>query len=46
MIWWRAAEEAAEAWGDAVPAAMREQSARKVAHRLHVGGLIEAPEAA
>ena len=37
------AEEAAEAWGDAVPAATRELSARKVAHRLHVAGLIETP---
>jgi ribonucleoside-diphosphate reductase beta chain len=34
------AGEAAAAWGDAVPAAIREQSARKVAHRLHVAGLI------
>ena len=33
------AHEAAEVWGDAVPAATREQSARKVAHRLHVVGL-------
>ena len=33
------AEEAAEAWGDAVPAATRELSARKCAHRLHVAGL-------
>ena len=40
------AEEAAAAWGDAVPAAMREHSARKVAHRLHVAGLIETPAAA
>jgi ribonucleoside-diphosphate reductase beta chain len=40
------AVEAAEAWGDAVPAATREQSARKVAHRLHAAGLIEAREAA
>jgi ribonucleoside-diphosphate reductase beta chain len=35
------AEEAAAVWGDAVPAATREQSAHKVAHRLHVAGLIE-----
>jgi ribonucleoside-diphosphate reductase beta chain len=40
------AEEAAAAWGDAVPAATREQSAHKVAHRLHVAGLIEARAAA
>jgi ribonucleoside-diphosphate reductase beta chain len=39
------AEEAAAAWGDAVPAATRNQSAHKVAHRLHVAGLI-APRAA
>jgi ribonucleoside-diphosphate reductase beta chain len=35
------AGEAAAAWGDAVPAATREHSARKVAHRLHAAGLIE-----
>jgi ribonucleoside-diphosphate reductase beta chain len=40
------AEEAAAAWGDAVPAAMREASAHKVAHRLHVAGLIETRAAA
>ena len=40
------AVEVAGAWGDAVPAAMREQSAHKVAHRLHVAGLIEEREAA
>jgi ribonucleoside-diphosphate reductase beta chain len=40
------AEAAAAAWGDAVPAAMRESSARKCAHRLHVAGLIETPAAA
>ena len=40
------AEEAAEAWGDAVPAAMRRECAQKVAHRLHVAGLIETPAAA
>jgi ribonucleoside-diphosphate reductase beta chain len=39
------AEDAAEAWGDAVPRAMRETSARKCAHRLHVAGLT-APRAA
>jgi ribonucleoside-diphosphate reductase beta chain len=33
------AEEAAAAWGDAVPAATREHSAHKVAHRLHVAGI-------
>jgi ribonucleoside-diphosphate reductase beta chain len=40
------AEEAAAAWGDAVPAATRERSARKVAHRLHVAGLIKSRAAA
>ena len=40
------AGEAAAAWGDAVPAATREHSARKVAHRLHVAGLIETRAAA
>jgi ribonucleoside-diphosphate reductase beta chain len=40
------AKDAAEAWGDAVPAAMREKSARKVAHRLHVARLIETRAAA
>jgi ribonucleoside-diphosphate reductase beta chain len=40
------AEEAAAAWGDAVPAAMRERSGRKVTHRLHVAGLTKAPAAA
>ena len=40
------AEEAAEVWGDAVPEAMRRECAQKVAHRLHVSGLIEAPAAA
>ena len=40
------AEEAAAAWGDAVPEAMRTASARKVAHRLHVARLIETPAAA
>ena len=42
----RRAQEAAEAWGDAVPAATREESAHKVAHRLHVARLIETPAAA
>ena len=37
------AAEAAAAWGDAVPAATRERSARKVAHRLHAAGLIKPP---
>jgi ribonucleoside-diphosphate reductase beta chain len=37
------AEGAAEAWGDAVPAAIRAESARKVARRLYVVGLIKAP---
>jgi ribonucleoside-diphosphate reductase beta chain len=40
------AEDATAAWGDAVPAATRESSARKCAHRLHVAGLIEAHAAA
>jgi ribonucleoside-diphosphate reductase beta chain len=40
------AEEAAEVWGDAVPAAMRRKCAQKVAHRLHVSNLIETPAAA
>ena len=40
------AGEAAEAWGDAVPAAMREHSARKVAHRLHAAQLIKSPAVA
>ncbi|MFL5878416.1 MAG: ribonucleotide-diphosphate reductase subunit beta [Solirubrobacteraceae bacterium] len=40
------ADEVAEAWGDAVPAATRRESAGKVAHRLHVAGLIEGREAA
>src|ERR671936_698906 len=40
------AEEAAAAWGDAVPAAMRRECAQKVAHRLHVAGLIETSAAA
>ena len=40
------AEEVAAAWGDAVPAATREQSAHKVVHRLHVAGLIKTRAAA
>jgi ribonucleoside-diphosphate reductase beta chain len=32
---------AAAAWGDAVPAATRERSARTCAHRLHVSGFTE-----
>jgi ribonucleoside-diphosphate reductase beta chain len=39
------AEEAARAWGDAVPAASPKESARKVAHRLHVAGLRHTPTA-
>jgi ribonucleoside-diphosphate reductase beta chain len=39
------AVEAAEAWGDAVPAATREESAQKVAHRLNVAGLLKTPVA-
>ena len=35
------AEAAAAAWGDAVPAAIREFSARTCAHRLHVSGFSE-----
>jgi ribonucleoside-diphosphate reductase beta chain len=35
------AEDAAAAWGDAVPAAIRARSAHKVAHRLHAAGLIK-----
>jgi ribonucleoside-diphosphate reductase beta chain len=35
------AEAAAWAWGDAVPAAIRERSARTCAHRLHVSGFSE-----
>jgi ribonucleoside-diphosphate reductase beta chain len=35
------AQEAAAAWGDAVPAATREHSASLCAHRLHVSGLRE-----
>jgi len=37
------AGDAAAAWGDAVPAATREHSARKVAHRLHAARLIQTP---
>jgi ribonucleoside-diphosphate reductase beta chain len=37
---------AAEAWGDAVPAAIRERSARTCAHRLHVSGFTETMRAA
>jgi ribonucleoside-diphosphate reductase beta chain len=40
------AEEAAAAWGDAVPAAIRARSAHKVAHRLHAAGLIRVRSAA
>src|SRR3954454_21750065 len=40
------ADKAAAAWGDAVPAATRERSARKCAHRLRVARLIEAHSAA
>jgi ribonucleoside-diphosphate reductase beta chain len=35
------AEAAAAAWGEAVPAAIRERSARTCAHRLHVSGFRE-----
>jgi ribonucleoside-diphosphate reductase beta chain len=40
------AGEAAAVWGDGVPAAIREQSAQKAAHRLHVSGLSETPAVA
>jgi ribonucleoside-diphosphate reductase beta chain len=40
------AGEAAATWGDAVPAATRQASAAKVAHRLHVSRLVEMPAAA
>ena len=40
------AAEAAAVWGDAVPVAARERSARKVAHRLHAAGLRESQAAA
>jgi ribonucleoside-diphosphate reductase beta chain len=40
------AEEAAMAWGGAVPEAACARSARKVAHRLHVAGLITPSAAA
>jgi ribonucleoside-diphosphate reductase beta chain len=40
------ADEAAAAWGDAVPEATRERSAHKVIHRLHAARLIETPAAA
>ena len=39
----RRSAAAAEVWGDAVPDATRKQSARKVAHRLHVAQLTDAP---
>ena len=35
------ADEAAEAWGDAVPSAMRKRVAHSCAHRLAAAGLIE-----
>jgi ribonucleoside-diphosphate reductase beta chain len=38
----RHAEAVAHAWGDVVPVAIRERSARKVLHRLHVAGIIRA----
>jgi ribonucleoside-diphosphate reductase beta chain len=37
------AEGAAEAWGDAVPAAIRAESAHKVYRRLHAVGLVKTP---
>jgi ribonucleoside-diphosphate reductase beta chain len=39
------AEDAAAAWGDAVPAATRERAARMCHRRLSVAGLIERPAA-
>jgi ribonucleoside-diphosphate reductase beta chain len=42
----RRAAKAAAVWGDAVPAAIREESARKVAHRLHVAQLTDTPAVA
>jgi ribonucleoside-diphosphate reductase beta chain len=42
----RRAAEVATIWGDAVPVATREQSARKVAHRLNAAQLIESPAVA
>jgi ribonucleoside-diphosphate reductase beta chain len=40
------AEDAAAAWGDAVPPATRERIARRCARRLSVAGLIDARAAA
>ena len=40
------AEEVATVWGDAVPPAIREASAHKVAHRLYAAGLIRPAAAA
>jgi ribonucleoside-diphosphate reductase beta chain len=40
------AQVAAAAWGDAVPDAIRERSARTCAHRLHVSGFSETSRAA
>ncbi len=37
------AEQAAEAWGDAVPADLRNDCARKVGHRLQAVRLLDAP---
>jgi ribonucleoside-diphosphate reductase beta chain len=42
----RRAAAAAAVWGDAVPVATREETARKVAHRLHVAHLNETPAVA
>jgi len=42
----RRAAEAAAVWGDAVPSTIREHSARKVAHRLHVAQLTDTPAVA
>jgi ribonucleoside-diphosphate reductase beta chain len=42
----RRAREIAAVWGDAVPAAIQEDSARKVAHRLNVAQLTDTPAVA
>ena len=42
----RRAREIASVWGDAVPDAIQEESARKVAHRLNVAQLTDTPAVA
>ena len=42
----RRATDIAAVWGDAIPAAIQEDSARKVAHRLHVAQLTDTPAVA